>query len=156
MRRSVAARLSAAGKPPVRVSAVYEGHELDFACLNGAGEKVMTVSAGKGKNAGPMQLVLYAVATCAMTDTVSILAKQRVSHRPELFRCDVTAARSEEGARPYQTIHMDFSIVGNEADAEKFARAVSLSVEKYCGVHATLHGGPAKITFETRVIPDKQ
>jgi putative redox protein len=109
----------------------------------------MTVSAGEGKNPGPMQLLLYGLSTCALSDVVIILRKQRVDF--DDLRCDIDAVRSEEGARPYEKIHLKFSVTSSKLTPEKFERVLDLSF-KYCGVHATLQGGPATITHESTVI----
>lgn len=58
-------------RPVVKLETTYTGHELDF-----VGEKdgstLLKISAGKGPNAGPMQLVLFGLASCALTDVSSV------------------------------------------------------------------------------------
>jgi putative redox protein len=52
---------------------------------------------------------------------------------------------------------MHYIVTGAGLDAHKVERAINLSIEKYCGVHATLCG-MAKIThdFEIRSGRDDQ
>ncbi len=143
-----------AARPVVRVSASYTGTNLDFDGFNKDGKKQLTVSAGAGDFAGPMQLLLFAMATCAMTDVVTILKKQKQTFSD--LRCDVSAQRSETlTARPYEQVRLDFGVVAPGLSEDNFARTVALSLHKYCGVHATLLGGPATITH-TATVHNKQ
>ena len=165
MRRSV--RLPAspprvlfdAGRKTTVLAARFTGREMDFACSDGddAGRFKVDVSAGKGDNASPMHLLLYAVSTCAMADMVIILNKQRVQDLE--LNCRIEAQRSEAtDARPFEKIHMHFQAAcsGGALTQSKFERAVELSVDKYCGVHATLHGGPATISYSGEVVEKHQ
>ena len=123
---------------------------LDFEGLKD-GKKLVTISAGTGDHAGPMQLVLYALASCALTDLVSILQKQRVQFRN--LHCDIAAQRSVTlKARPFEQIHLEFRVAADGLAEENFRRSVDLSLDAYCGVHATLAGGPAKITHSAIVL----
>ncbi|MEZ4677211.1 MAG: hypothetical protein R2932_23635 [Caldilineaceae bacterium] len=57
---------------------------------------------------------------------------------------------AEEYPRPWETIHMHYIAIGDELDPHKVERAIELSVEKYCGAHATL-AGVAKITHDFEI-----
>ena len=141
--------------PVQNLSTRYTGVELDFQCLDSSHKEICTVSAGKGDHPGPMQLLLYAVANCAMADIVIILKKQRVSLLADALKCEISAQRAEDGgARPFDKIHLEFSLPAatENVTQAKFDRCIELSVEKYCGVHATLHGGPATITYEGKLL----
>jgi putative redox protein len=45
---------------------------------------------------------------------------------------------------------MHYIVTGTGLDAHKVERAINLSVEKYCGVHATL-SGVARITHDFEI-----
>ena len=47
-----------AARPVQSLSTVYTGNELDFVGQKD-GKDLLTISAGKGANAGPMQLLLF-------------------------------------------------------------------------------------------------
>ena len=132
------------------LSAIYSGHELDFLGKKG-GQTQLTISSGKGENAGPMQLLLYALASCALTDVVTILKKQKSDFSPTTLKCDILAQRSAEGARPYEKIHLSFSVCSEKTNEDAFARAVDLSIEKYCGVHASI-SSQTQITHSSSVV----
>jgi putative redox protein len=52
----------------------------------------------------------------------------------------VSGERGSELPKPWETAQVHFILFGDGLDPRKVARAVDLSVEKYCGVHATLQG----------------
>jgi putative redox protein len=53
---------------------------------------------------------------------------------------DVDGTQAPEPPSAFTRIHLHFVLEGEELDAEKAARAVHLSVDKYCPVAATLRG----------------
>jgi putative redox protein len=81
---------------------------------------------------GPMLTLLLAAAGCTGSDVVSILQKMRV--KVLALRIDVSGERREQDPRRYTAIHLEYHIRGEGLDQTKAARAVSLSVEKYCSV----------------------
>lgn len=81
---------------------------------------------------GPMLTLLLAAAGCTGSDVVSILEKMRV--KVLALRIDVSGERRDQDPRRYTAIHLDYHIRGEGLDEAKAARAVSLSVEKYCSV----------------------
>lgn len=91
---------------------------------------------GKGKGVRPMQLLLMGLGGCGGIDIVNILTKQKQSI--DDFQIFVEGDR-ETGATPslYKKIEMIFALKG-KLDEDKVKRAVSLSVDKYCSVKATL------------------
>jgi len=98
-----------------------------------------------------MQMLLLGLGGCSMVDVIMIMEKQR---QPLVdIEIEIDGHRDTDGGypRPWKTIHMHFIVTGNELDAGKVERAIDLSVEKYCGAHATM-SGVATIThdFELR------
>jgi len=81
---------------------------------------------------GPMQVLLIAAAGCTGSDVVLILGKMRVVLRH--FALDVTGTRRDEEPRRYIAIHFRFTLAGDGLDQAKAARAVELSLQKYCSV----------------------
>ncbi|MEO7986400.1 MAG: OsmC family protein [Gemmatimonadales bacterium] len=81
---------------------------------------------------GPMLMLLLAAAGCTGADVVSILEKMRV--KVLALSIDVSGERRDQDPRRYTAIHLDYRIRGEGLDEAKAARAVSLSVEKYCSV----------------------
>ena len=113
--------------------------------------KMDTSSETGGKNFGfrPMQLLLAALAGCSAIDVISILNKQRQTVSD--YRMKVSGER-EAGVEPslWKTIDVEFYLFG-DIDEAKAQRAVSLSMEKYCSVAATLRAAGAKISWKVMV-----
>lgn len=112
------------------------------------GQNVVMASGTPG--VGPMQMLLLGLGGCASIDVVDIIKKQRM--QLDGLEVSVSGERGAELPKPWETIHMHFVVTGRDLDAAKVQRAIDLSVEKYCGVHATLKG-VATIThdFEIRI-----
>lgn len=91
-----------------------------------------------GRNAAmrPMQMVLAALGGCSAIDVIEILKKQRLPL--EDIRLKISAKRAENTIPAVFTdIHVHFILTGNIPE-EKAARAINLSLEKYCSVAAML------------------
>ena len=110
------------------------------------------MASGDGPGVGPMQMLLLGLGGCSMVDVIMILEKQR---QPLVdIEIEIDGNRRTEGdfPRPWETIHMHFIVTGSELDAGKVARAIDLSVEKYCGAYATL-AGIADISHDFELCP---
>ena len=108
---------------------------------------VMTAS-GEGPGVSPMQMLLLGLGGCTMYDVVNILQKQRQPLAD--LEIEVSGARGESGARPWETIHLHYIVTGDGIDPAKVERAIDLSVTKYCGAHASLEGA-ATITHDFEI-----
>jgi len=84
----------------------------------------------------PFDALLAALATCAATDVVSILQKQRTP--PVALRVSVEARRVDATPKRLASAVLHFSIAAPGATTEKVARAVELSVTKYCSLRSSL------------------
>lgn len=112
------------------------------------GHSTLISAGGDGSGVSPMQMLLLGLGGCTMYDVINILQKQRQSFTD--VEIELSGARSDEGARPWKQIHMHYIIYGTDLDAGKVERAIDLSVEKYCGAHATLEG-TAHITHDYEI-----
>jgi len=122
--------------------------EKTFLGVGSTGRSVVMTS-GEGPGVSPMQMLLLGLGGCSSVDVVEILRKQR---QPlEGLEVEVSGERGEELPKPWRTLHMHFVATGS-VDEGKLERAIALSVEKYCGVHATL-AGVATITWDCEVRP---
>jgi putative redox protein len=85
---------------------------------------------------GPFDMLLAAIASCAATDVVEIMRKQRTPL--EAMNVRVEAHRVARVPRRLASAVLHFSLKGDGITAEKVARAVELSVTKYCSVRSSL------------------
>ena len=112
------------------------------------GKAALMTGGGDGPGVSPMQMLILGLGGCSMVDIVNILQKQRQPLAGVEIELD--AKRAEELPRPWETIHMHYIVTGEGLDPHKVERAINLSVEKYCGAHATLVG-VAKITHDFEI-----
>ena len=109
------------------------------------GRSAILVDGDGREAASPVELLLVAAATCAASDVVMILEKQRVALRA--LDVAVQGTRREETPRRYMAIHLRFTVAGEGADETKTRRAVDLSLEKYCSVVASL-AADLRVTYD--------
>lgn len=104
------------------------------------------------KGASPMDLLLRGIAGCSSIDIVMILRKQ--NHELEDLQVEVDGYR-EDGAIPnvFKKIHLDFILKG-DVPAAKVARAVKLSMDKYCSVSKMLEKA-AEISYSVSLNSEK-
>src|SRR5262249_21987386 len=84
----------------------------------------------------PFDMLLAAVASCAATDVVEIMRKQRAGL--EALKVRVEAHRVASIPRRLVSAVLHFTLRGSGITQEKAARAVELSVTKYCSVRSSL------------------
>jgi putative redox protein len=104
---------------------------------------------GHGDGLRPMQTVLAALCGCSAVDVVSILKKQRQPLADLVIKVD---GERQKGVEPalWEKVHLLFQISG-DVEPGKAARAVQLSIEKYCSVAETLRRAGAAISWEVMV-----
>jgi len=72
------------------------------------------------------------LAGCSGLDIVSLLKKMRVEITD--FKMDITGELTEEHPKYYHTVLVDYHFYGSHLNEAKINKAVTLSVDKYCGV----------------------
>ncbi len=111
------------------------------------------MASGGGPGVSPMQMLLLGLGGCSMVDVLNILHKQ--SEPLDDLQVEIEGVRAEEYPRPWQTIHVHYIVSGDGLDPHKVKRAIDLSIEKYCGAHATLKG-VAAITHDFEIRPGRR
>lgn len=135
----------------IALQRIDDGFNMEAVDENG--HKVLMDSSleNGGKNNGirPMQMVIMGLGGCSAIDVMMILKKQRQEVTD--FRIEIDAER-EKGKEPslWETAHLIFHLTGN-IDPDKAARAVELSMNKYCSVAETLRQGNTKLTWEVKL-----
>ena len=129
-----AAPAPAAG-PVSRVVATWRGGQR-FDTGRPGGPTTLLDGAGEAAQS-PVDALLSALATCSATDVVEILAKRRTP--AERLEIHVAAARRGEHPRRVLRFDIDYRVDGAGIDREQAERAISLAIEKYCTVAASLN-----------------
>jgi putative redox protein len=107
----------------------------EFEAGRAAGSKVR-IDGDARRGPSPFDVLLASLATCASVDVVTILEKQRTPVKSLHVR--VEAHRVESIPRRLSSAVLHFSIAAPGTTAQKVARAVELSVTKYCSVRSSL------------------
>lgn len=112
---------------------------------------VIGTAHGDAPKPGPsaMELVLMGAGACSSYDVVSILEKGRQAVEDVIVELD--ADRAEEPPKVFTRIHLHFIVKGRALDPAKVARAIDLSVEKYCSATAMLEK-TAKVSHDFEVV----
>src|SRR6056297_58426 len=96
-----------------------------------------------------MQMLLAAAGGCSAIDVVGILKKQR--QNPDDLKIEVTGERvNVKEYSEFKSINIHFILEG-DLDEKKVARAIDLSLTKYCSVSKTLEK-TAKITSSFEIV----
>jgi len=89
-----------------------------------------------GKAFTPMELFLIALAGCTAMDVQWIMSRER--QEVDSFEISIKGKRREEDPQYYETIDLEYIIGGRNVTKNAVERAIRLSQEKYCSVHAML------------------
>jgi putative redox protein len=104
-----------------------------------------------GDNMGsrPMEMMLMGLGGCSGIDVALILQKgrQQVSD----CRIEIEGQRADAVPAVFTDIHVHFTITGKQLDPKKVARAISLSMEKYCSVTRMLEAS-VNITHDFNIV----
>ena len=110
--------------------------DMLFESDNPSGNSVLMDTAVNGQSErlglSPKAMMLSSLAGCSGVDIVDILYKMKVV---DFKLCiEVTAELTDEHPKYYDKVHVDYQFYGTELNAKKINKAVTLSVDKYCGV----------------------
>lgn len=114
-----------------------------------SGHQVILDGANPGEGASPMELILLAVGGCSSVDVVSILEKARQT--VTACHVELQGERAQDVPRVFETINLHFVVTGKGVAEKQVARAVALSMEKYCSVSLMLEKS-VKITHSYQVV----
>jgi putative redox protein len=106
----------------------YDGHSI---VLNGA-----TGEDGKRLGFGPKALLLSGLAGCSGIDVVDILAKMKIPF--DSLEIVAEAEQTDEHPKVFKEINILYKVKTDPEFEGRVERAVSLSLQKYCGVAAML------------------
>lgn len=97
----------------------------------------------------PSDLLLVALASCSAYDVVDILEKKKAG----LDHLEVVVRKVQDEDPPwtFRQIHLDYYIKGSDLTEKGVDQAITLSLEKYCSVAATV-SGKAEITHHYHLV----
>ena len=122
----------------MKIEAVWQKSGLNFKCTSPSQHTIDVDSGALGETNGPspMEVLLEAAACCSGMDVVSILEKKQKT--PREFSVTVEGQRAEYHPKKFTAIHLHCVITHHDVTDEEAHHIISLSVEKYCSVIASL------------------
>ncbi len=104
-----------------------------------------------GTNLGPRPkpLLLVSLGGCTAMDVISILKKMHIE--PEYFNVKVEGEVTDEHPKHFRKILLIYEFRGKDLPLEKLQRAVTLSMQQYCGVSETLRKS-VELGYEIRIL----
>jgi putative redox protein len=118
----------------VSVKLNWDG-EMRFTGVNAAGH-VTPIDGNKKAAASPVEILLEALGACTGIDVVLILEKMRTP--AERLEIALEGNRHQTEPRYYTKVRLRFDIWGDGINPDKLARAINLSLAKYCSVYHSL------------------
>jgi putative redox protein len=103
---------------------------------------------GEGLGMRPMEILASAMASCASIDILLILKKKRIQLNH--YEVHIDAKRKDAVPSPFESIYLIFE-VDKDCPIPALEQAISLSLEKYCSVSASL-SSDVKVTHEVKVL----
>ena len=132
------------GNPIARSHSVWrQGLEFE----SGSNGRTHIIDGNSKAAPSPVETLLNAIGTCAGSDVVDILAKQRTPVKR--LEVDVVGTRRVEHPRRLLALEVTFVVDAGGVDVPQAERAIALSIEKYCTVAASLAGD---ITFTSILV----
>src|SRR2546421_7960695 len=102
---------------------------------------------GMGAGPQPHRLLLLAMAGCTAMDVLSILRKKR--QQVDGLSVEVQGSRADQHPRVYTRFEVLYRVRGTHIDPQAVARAIELSVIRYCPVIA-MRGKLAEVSTRYR------
>lgn len=119
------------------------GHTLTMDADQAAG--------GGNKGFRPMELLLVGFGGCSGMDVISILKKKRQNITG--LELNVRGEKAESYPKIYTKVHIEYVVSGKGVDKDAVERAISLTIDKYCSVGATL-AKAGTITHSYRIVEE--
>jgi putative redox protein len=103
-----------------------------------------------GRNLGPRPkpLLMVSLAGCTGMDVISILKKMKVTLTG--FNVKVVGDLTDDHPKQYTALKLLYEFTGHDLPLDKIKHAIELSMQKYCGVSATLRKS-LEITYDIQL-----
>lgn len=122
---------------------------LNFHAVGGSGYRFDFSGSSPAEGGSPMEVALLAAAGCTAMDVISILQKKR--QKVTDFAIEVSGQRAEEHPKVYTEMSLTYVVKGEAVDPEAVARAIELSMTKYCSVSIMFKQAGIKFNSDYRI-----
>jgi putative redox protein len=114
----------------------YAGDDYFVAVPPSGHALTIDVNGERSNASGPLELLLVALGGCTGADVIAILHKKR--QQVTDYRIEVRGERREEHPRSFRRMEVRHILRGRAISEDAVAKAIELSMTKYCSVAATL------------------
>ena len=90
----------------------------------------------KKQHLSPMEILLSALTSCAAVEIVSMIKKRRRDFKD--IKALTSGQRAENAPRYFKIIDIKYLIYSSDLTNDEANRFITLSIEKYCSVGATI------------------
>ena len=113
-----------------------DDEKYEFTNESGNSHLVDMYGQEKKQHLSPMELLLSALTSCAAVEIVSMIKKRRRDFKD--IKASARGIRAENAPRYFKTIDIKYLIYSSDLTNDEANRFISLSIEKYCSVGATI------------------
>jgi putative redox protein len=128
----------------------WTGESFNFKTTLGSGYEVMFKgSAADAEGGGPMEFLLAGVAGCTGVDVLSILGKMRQDIKD--LTVEIVGDRAEDYPMVYTDVKIIYRLKGQGIEETAVAKAIELSMSKYCSASIMFKRAGTRVTTEYHV-----
>jgi len=126
---------------------------MGFSCHSGSGHEIACdasdIHGGADTGSRPMELLLFALASCTGMDMATFLKKKK----RDLKDLKITAHGSRSPSHPhvFESITLEYILFGSDLTDDDIRWAIDLSLNKYCSVAGMLKK-VCKINYHWHII----
>jgi len=141
-------------KVPKMVEATLSWNgQMGFSCHSGSGHDVIcdasNIHGGKDGGSRPMELLLFALASCTGMDVATFLSKKNRDLKD--MKISAYGKRSPNHPHVFEGITLEYIFTGSDLTDDDVRWAVDLSLDKYCSVAGMLKK-VCKINYHWKIL----
>jgi putative redox protein len=128
----------------------WTGENYNFKTTLGSGyEFPMNGPVADAQGGGPMEFLLAGVAGCTGVDVLSILEKMRQDVQD--LTVEIAGDRAEDYPMVYTDVKIVYRLKGRGVEATAVAKAIELSMTKYCSASIMFKRAGANVSTEFHI-----
>lgn len=125
---------------------------MGFACQSGSGHEIICDASkehgGNDTGARPMELLLFSLASCTGMDVATFLRKKKRVLKD--MKISAHGRRAAGHPHVFETITLEYILIGPDLTDDDIRWAVDLSLQKYCSVAGML-GKVCRINYHWKI-----
>jgi putative redox protein len=91
---------------------------------------------GNESASSPTEILLFSLGSCTLMDVISLIDKMRVDY--DDIKVKVSGEKRDKHPKIFTSIEIKYIVQGRDPEESKIKKAIDLSSERYCPIHAML------------------